>query len=37
MVTMEDAETGEITVVNTNSKAVRLEYEKNYQGKRKIF
>ncbi|MCG2612294.1 DUF58 domain-containing protein [Flavobacterium sp. SM15] len=31
MVTMEDAETGEITVVNTNSKAVREEYEKNYQ------
>ena len=31
MVTMEDAETGEIALINTNSKAVRLEYEKNYQ------
>ncbi|KGO89163.1 DUF58 domain-containing protein [Flavobacterium suncheonense] len=37
MVTMEDAETGEITVVNTNSKAVRLEYEKNYQANVKYF
>ena len=37
MVTMEDAETGEITVVNTNSKAVRLEYEKNYQENVKYF
>lgn len=31
MVTMEDAETGEIAVINTNSKTVREEYEKNYQ------
>ncbi|ESU23973.1 hypothetical protein FEDK69T_10310 [Flavobacterium enshiense DK69] len=30
MVTMEDAETGEIMLVNTNSKKVRMEYEKNY-------
>lgn len=30
MVTMEDAETGEIMVVNTGSKSVRMEYEKNY-------
>lgn len=37
MVTMEDAETGEVTVVNTNSKAVRLEYEKNYQANVKYF
>lgn len=37
MVTMEDAETGEITVVNTNSKVVRLEYEKNYQANVKYF
>ena len=37
MVTMEDAETGEITLVNTNSKAVRLEYEKNYQENVKYF
>ncbi|CAM3674037.1 hypothetical protein FSS13T_26480 [Flavobacterium saliperosum S13] len=37
MVTMEDAETGDILVVNTNSKAVRLEYEKNYQDNVKYF
>lgn len=37
MVTMEDAETGEIMVVNTNSKAVRTEYEKNYQDNVKYF
>lgn len=37
MVTMEDAETGEIMVVNTNSKAVRMEYEKNYQDNVKYF
>jgi len=37
MVTMEDAETGEIMVVNTNSKAVRTEYEKNYQENVKYF
>lgn len=37
MVSMEDAETGEIMVVNTNSKAVRLEYEKNYQDNVKYF
>lgn len=30
MVEMEDAETGEIMVVNTNSKLVRLNYEKHY-------
>lgn len=37
MVTMEDAETGEIMVVNTNSKSVRMEYEKNYQDNVKYF
>ncbi|ESU19333.1 hypothetical protein FCR2A7T_19440 [Flavobacterium cauense R2A-7] len=37
MVTVEDAETGEIMVVNTNSKAVRTEYEKNYQDNVKYF
>ena len=33
MVSMQDAETGEIQLVNTGSKAVRLEYEKQYQDK----
>ncbi len=33
MVSMQDAETGEIQRVNTGSKAVRLEYEKQYQDK----
>ncbi|MEW5677410.1 DUF58 domain-containing protein [Flavobacterium enshiense] len=37
MVTMEDAETSEVLVVNTNSKTVRLAYEKNYQEKVKYF
>ncbi|ESU29159.1 hypothetical protein FLJC2902T_12010 [Flavobacterium limnosediminis JC2902] len=37
MVTMEDAETGEIMVVNTNSKSVRMEYEKNYLDNVKYF
>jgi len=37
MVTMEDAETGEIILVNTNSKSVRAEYEKNYQDNVKYF
>ncbi|MGX7667360.1 DUF58 domain-containing protein [Flavobacterium pedocola] len=37
MVTMEDAETGEVMVTNTNSKAVRQEYEKNYQDNVKYF
>ncbi|WP_313805437.1 DUF58 domain-containing protein [Flavobacterium sp.] len=37
MVTMEDAETGEIMVVNTNSKTVRSDYEKNYQDNVKYF
>lgn len=37
MVTVEDAETGEIMVVNTNSKLVRTEYEKNYQDNVKYF
>ena len=33
MVSMQDAETGEIQLVNTGSKAVRLEYEKHYHDK----
>lgn len=33
MVEMEDAESGEIMVVDTSSKNVRLNYEKNYQQK----
>lgn len=33
MVEMEDAESGEIMVVNTGSKAIRAEYEKNYRDK----
>ena len=33
MVSMQDAETGEIQLVNTGSKAVRLEYEKQYHDK----
>lgn len=33
MVEMEDAETGEILVVNTGSKKARLSYEKHYQDK----
>ncbi|HSD15054.1 MAG TPA: DUF58 domain-containing protein [Flavobacterium sp.] len=37
MVTMEDAETGEIMVVNTNSKKIRVEYEKNYLNNVKYF
>lgn len=37
MVEMEDAETGEIMVVNTNSKTIRLNYEKNYQEKVNYF
>ena len=37
MVNMLDAETGETLLVNTGSKAVRLEYEKYYQEKMKFF
>ncbi|MDQ7959486.1 DUF58 domain-containing protein [Flavobacterium lindanitolerans] len=37
MVNMLDAETGETLLVNTSSKAVRLEYEKYYQEKMKFF
>ncbi|MEN0080096.1 DUF58 domain-containing protein [Flavobacterium lindanitolerans] len=37
MVNMLDAETGETILVNTGSKAVRLEYEKYYQEKMKFF
>ncbi|MEZ0007710.1 DUF58 domain-containing protein [Flavobacterium sp. 28YEA47A] len=37
MVNMLDAETGETLLVNTGSKAVRLEYEKYYQEKMKYF
>jgi uncharacterized protein (DUF58 family) len=33
MVEMEDAETGEILVVDTSSKSVRMNYEKNYHEK----
>jgi hypothetical protein len=37
MVEMEDAETGELMLVNTNSKQVRLGYEKYYQDKVNYF
>jgi len=37
MVEMEDAETGEILVVNTSSKKTRLSYEKHYQDKVNYF
>lgn len=37
MVNMQDAETGETLLVNTGSKAVRMEYEKYYQEKIKYF
>jgi uncharacterized protein (DUF58 family) len=37
MVEMEDAETGEILVVNTSSKKARLSYEKEYQNKVNYF
>jgi uncharacterized protein (DUF58 family) len=37
MVSMQDAETGEIQLVNTGSKAVRLEYEKQYHDKVNYF
>lgn len=37
MVPMEDAETGETLLVNTNSKSVRAEYEKHYQENVKYF
>mgnify|MGYP000627320190 CR=1 FL=1 len=37
MVTMEDAESGQIQLVNTGSKSVRLGYEKHYQEKIKYF
>ena len=33
MVEMEDAETGEILVVNTSSKQARMSYEKHYHDK----
>lgn len=37
MVEMEDAETGEIIVVNTGSKKTRMNYEKEYQDKVNYF
>ena len=37
MVEMEDAETGEVLVVNTSSKKERLSYEKQYQDKVNYF
>ena len=37
MVHMEDAETGETLLVNTNAKSVRMEYEKHYQDNVKYF
>jgi len=37
MVNMLDAETGETLLVNTGSKSVRLNYEKQYQDKTKYF
>lgn len=37
MVEMEDAETGEVLVVNTGSKKTRLSYEKQYQDKVNYF
>ena len=37
MVEMEDAETGEVLVVNTGSKKARLSYEKQYQDKVNYF
>lgn len=37
MVEMEDAETGEILVVDTSSKSIRMNYEKNYQEKINFF
>ena len=37
MVEMEDAETGEVLVVNTGSKKTRLSYEKQYQDKVSYF
>ena len=37
MVEMEDAETGEILVVNTASKKARLSYEKQYRDKVNYF
>lgn len=37
MVTMEDAETGEILVVNTGSKKARLSYEQQYRDKVNYF
>jgi uncharacterized protein (DUF58 family) len=37
MIEMEDAETGEVLVVNTGSKKARLSYEKQYQDKVNYF
>lgn len=37
MVPMVDAETGEVLIVNTGSKSVRMDYEKHYQEKLKYF
>ena len=37
MVEMEDAETGEVLIVNTSSKKARLSYEKQYQDKVNYF
>ena len=37
MVEMMDAETGEIRLINTGSRTVRMQYEKYYQDKFKYF
>jgi hypothetical protein len=37
MVNMLDAETGETMLVNTNSKSIRMEYEKYYREKVTFF
>ena len=37
LVAMQDAETGEIHWVNTNSKSIRMEYEKHFQNKVSYF
>jgi hypothetical protein len=37
IVEMEDAESGQVMVVDTSSKGVRMEYEKNYQEKVSYF
>ena len=37
MVAMEDAETGEIMTINTNSKKIRSQYEKHYHQQTTFF